>query len=107
MDKREVDWSAHMRGYESSGMSIKEYCHAQGLNFKEFKNSRCRYNYQKQTGKNRAAALPSSTPSSFVKFDVAALELRVRIEASGQLSLHGIALIHLPAILETLGALSK
>lgn len=104
MDTQAIDWPKHMREYQTSGMSIKDYCSANGLSFREFKNSRYRYNYNRQT-KQRTATVVTSP--SFKAFNVGVCELKLRIDPNNQVSLHGIELTHLPAIVSAIGALSK
>ena len=96
---RKIDWDKHMRDYEASGLTMKEFCREKGLSFCSFRNQR----YNKQAANRKGAVARDKT--SFQEFDVG-LNLKISLDTNQTVSMHGLSPDHIPAILRAIDALS-
>ena len=100
MRKSEIDWHQHNRNYESSGLSIRQYCARVGINEKTFQNRRFKIR------QDSALVVPTGNQTQFVEYGIDS-ELRITVSNQGLVSLHDLPVESIPAILRALHAVCQ
>lgn len=98
---KKIDWAKHNRDYETSGLTIREFCKKRGLKMNTFAN----YRYT-QNRKRKAAKVTHDPLLKFREFDVGT-SIEVRIDGDEKISLHGILPEHVTPVLRAICALSQ
>jgi len=80
-----VDWAHHVAEFQKSGLKITDYCQTAGVNLGTFRH----YLYKLRASKPK---------KKFSEFPVAS-ELVISKDPRGELSLHGLDVVQLSAIL--------
>ena len=89
----------HNMAYENSGLSIKQYCQENQVNYHSLRN------YRYNSGENKPSPNEKriEEKNRFKMFNVG-ITIQLSIDSKGNLSLHGIMPEHLPNILKVLNA---
>jgi hypothetical protein len=93
MARAKIDWAHHISTFESSGMTVAEYCQNAGIKLSTF-----------QTNRYRLRQAESETEEPGFEEVALATELVIAFATNGELTLRGFDVTHLPAIV---GAISS
>ena len=95
MQRDQVNWQEHIKKYEASGMTMKQYCADAGIGFLAFRRQRY-----------RKSVTPKAKAASFKEYSVG-VELSVSIAEDGSLSLKGLSPDQIPSILRACRAVQE
>ena len=96
-----VNYAKHNKAWESSGLTMKQYCQKHQIGYYALRN----YRYQNSLKKQKPEELAPEPKPRFKMFPVG-IKIQLSVDRDGSLSLHGIMPEHLPNILKGLNALS-